>query len=58
VYKAFHEMAPGYTTDLLSMKAESGYYLGSDDFGLLEIPKTINAKTFGERAFVHAAPLI
>ena len=40
------------------MKAESGYYLGSDDFGLLEIPKTINAKTFGERAFVHAAPLI
>ena len=36
---------------------EGNHHLRSDDFSLLQIPKT-NSKTLGDRSFKHAAPLI
>ncbi|XP_041959638.1 uncharacterized protein LOC121718626 [Alosa sapidissima] len=53
-YKALHNLAPNYITDLLESYTPSRS-LRSSSAGLLKVPK-MNLSTMGERAFSHTAP--
>jgi hypothetical protein len=53
-YKALHNMAPRYLTDLLVQRT-STYSLRSTNSGVLEIPST-RRTTMGDRAFSVCAP--
>ena len=56
-YKSLHDLAPTYLSALLKPHAPSRS-LRSSDAGLLEVPKKIRRKTWGDRAFSVAAPTL
>ena len=57
VYKALNDMAPHYISELLIGKPVGRYQLRSDNKYLLAVPRT-KCKTMGDRAFMHAAPIV
>ena len=57
VFKVCTGIAPPYLTELLRKKTASRYALRTNSQLLLEVPLT-RCKTFGDRAFAHAAPKI
>ena len=56
VFKALHDMAPAYLTDLLERKSSSRL-LRSNDKKLLVIPKSRTVR-YGDRNFANVAPLL
>ena len=56
VFKCLYGLAPNYLIDLISIKKQSRYSLGSNDSLLLELPTTSTRPTLGDRAFQSAAP--
>ena len=55
-FKALHELAPEYISELLHPKANVRV-LRSSNMGLLDIPAT-NLRTKGDRAFAKVAPTL
>ena len=51
VFKALHEMAPGYICELLQLKSQERYYLCLDRHPLLKFSLN-KMQTLGDRAFV------
>ena len=57
VFKTLKGLAPQYLSELLVVKPTTRYSLRSDSETLLVIPK-VTQKTFGDRAFFHAGPIV
>ena len=56
VYKHIYYLAPDYVCKLLTVKSQHRYNLRSTGEILLEYPKGRTLHSFGDRAFVSAAP--
>jgi len=57
VFKILHGQAPSYLAELVLPKKPTRYNLHNNNQLLLQVPRT-KRKTFGDRAFVSAAPTI
>ncbi|XP_071808997.1 uncharacterized protein [Asterias amurensis] len=55
IYKACHNLAPRYLTDLLIPYTPARSLRSSSDTSLLRVP-AVNLKSAGERAFCRVAP--
>ena len=57
VFKAMHELAPAYISDMLQAKEVSTRSLRSNAKNLLVVPRSHSVK-YGDRNFRHVAPLL
>ena len=55
-FKAIHELAPTYISELIKVKEQSRYNLRSNQELLLTVPSTRFLHTLGARSFSSAAP--
>ena len=57
VFKALHNLAPAYITELLQHKPISSRALRSNDKNLLIVPRSHSAR-YGDRNFYNVAPVL